>query len=190
MKNIVLKYGTISGLISACLMFTSMLIEKKSGYSNNGEFLGYLGIALSFIPLYIGMRAYRQTVGGGSMTFLKGLNVGVIIILISGIFYSIAWLMTYYWVIPDFPEKYSAFLVEQIKASVKNLKDTVAIKQQLKDTITVKQQMVQYKDMAKNPFVFGAITLTEPLPMGILLTLICAGILRKKPPTVEISNLN
>lgn len=185
MKSIVIKYGTISGLLSACLMFTSMLIEKKSGYSNNSAFLGYLGIVLSFIPLYLGVRTYRQTEGGGSLTFWKGLNVGILIIVISGLFYAVSWLMTYYWVTPDFPDKYSAFLVEQIKTSTKSLKDSVEIKKQLKDTVMVKQQMIQYKEMAKNPFIFGAITFTEPLPLGLILTLICAAVLRKNIPKVS-----
>jgi len=182
MKSVVIKYGTISGVISACLMLLTMLIQKKSGFSNNGEFLGYLGIALSFIPLYVGVREYRQTEGGGYMTFWKALNVGIIIIVISGVFYAISWVMIYNWVTPDFPDKYSAFLIQQIKESTKSLKDTVAIHKQLKDTIMVKQQMLQYKDMAKNPFIFGAITFTEPLPLGLVLTLICAAILRKNAP--------
>ena len=61
------------------------------------------------------------------------------------------------------------------------MKDTSAIRH-LKDTVVIKQQMVQYKEMAKNPFTFGAITFTEPLPIGIVLTVVCAAILRKSPP--------
>jgi hypothetical protein len=189
MKSIVIKYGTISGLIAAALMLTSMLIEKKSGYGSNTEFIGYMGIALAFIPLYLGMRQYRQTEGGGAMTFWKGLNVGIIIIVISGLFYAVSWLITYYWITPDFPDKYSAFLVGQIKSSVQNLKDTAAIHKQLRDTIMVKQQMVQYKEMAKNPLIFGAITFTEPLPLGIVLTLVCAAILRKNPAPSQNSGV-
>lgn len=181
MKKIVLKYGTISGLIAAALMFTTVLIEKKYGFGSTPPILGYAGIVLAFIPLYFGVKEYRETLGGGALTFLKGLNVGIIIIVISGLFYAISWLIVYYIVTPDFPEKYSAFLVEQIKGSVKTLKDTAAIHKQLKDTVMVKQQMIQYKDMAKNPFIFGALTFTEPLPLGVVLALVCAGILRKKP---------
>lgn len=178
MKNVVLKYGTISGLIGAALMFTTVLIQKKYGFASNSELLGYLGIALSFIPMFLGVRKFRETEGGGSITFWKALSIGVVIMVVSGIFYALSWLIIYYKVTPDFPEKYAAFAIEQMKTTGKDLKDTVL----------VKQQMAQYREMARNPFVLGALTFTEPLPLGLIMSLICAAILRKKPPTIELGN--
>ena len=40
--------------------------------------------------------------------------------------------------------------------------------------------MEQFKEMYKNPVVNVAMTLVEPLPVGLVITLVCAGILRRK----------
>ncbi len=175
MKNTVLKYGTISGLIAAILMFTSVLIEKRTGLGSSSEVIGYVGMVLSFIPLFLGVRSYRQTEGQGYVTFWKALNVGILIIVISGVFYTVSWLIVYYRVTPDFADKYSAYTIAEIKASGKDLKDT----------LFVKQQMTQYKEMANNPFLLAAYTFPESLPMGIIMTLLCGVFLMKKRPVIS-----
>jgi hypothetical protein len=40
--------------------------------------------------------------------------------------------------------------------------------------------MAQFKEMYKNPLVNIAYTLLEPLPVGILFTLVTAGVLSRK----------
>jgi hypothetical protein len=47
------------------------------------------------------------------------------------------------------------------------------------------QQMKSFKAMYDNPFINGAITFTEPFPIGLIVTLISAAILRKKSRTIE-----
>jgi Protein of unknown function (DUF4199) len=180
MRNIVLKYGTTAGLLSSCLIVITMLIQKKYGFGSTPQYLGYVGIVLVFIPLYLGVRSYRENIMGGEINFMKALNAGIIIIVISSMLYAITWLIIYYQITPDFPEKYSAYLTQQIKASGKDLKDT----------LTVQQQMFQYKEFSRNPFKLGGVTFTEPLPVGLLLALVTAAILRKKPSTPELPDLS
>lgn len=180
MKSTALKYGTLSGLITAAIMLASTLYEKKNGFESTPSIVGFVGIILVFLPLYLGIKKYRDTDGGGYLTFWKGLNIGVSIIVISGIFYAITKLMIFYWITPDYPDQYSVYIVHQIKLSGKDLADTAL----------AKQQMVQLKEMTKNPFIFGAISFTQPLLLELVMTFLCAAILRKKPPTVEITNLN
>ena len=40
--------------------------------------------------------------------------------------------------------------------------------------------MKKFKEMYENPFFNAAITFTEPFPVGLIITLISAAILRKK----------
>ncbi len=180
MKNIVLKYGTISGLITGLIMFASTLYENKYGFDTTPAFVGYLGIVVVFIPLYMGIKSFRQSEGGGYITFMKAMNVGVVTVAVSAVFYAISKLLIFYCLTPDYPEKYSAYIVHVIKSSGLNLQDTVP----------AKQQMVQLKEMTKNPLIFGANEFTFPLPLGIIMTLICAAILRKKPPAIELKELS
>lgn len=180
MRPVVLKYGTIAGVLSSCLMIITMLIQKKYGFGSTPQYLSYIGIVLVFVPLYIGVRSYRENVLGGEINFIKALNTGIIIIVISSILYTVTWLIIYYQITPDFPERYAAYLTQQIKTSGKDLKDT----------LTIQQQMFQYREFARNPLKLGGVTFTEPLPIGLILAVITAAILRKKPSAPELPNLS
>lgn len=179
MRSVVLKYGIILGLVTVAFMLGSILYENRSGFGTTPSILAYVGIVLVFIPIYLGIRKYREIEGKGFITFWKALNTGIIIIVISGVLFAISKVVIYYWLTPDYPEKYSAYMIQQIKLSGK----------ELQDTLLVKQQMVQLKEMAKNPFILGAASFTQPLLLDIVMVLISAVILRKKPPTLELENL-
>ena len=43
--------------------------------------------------------------------------------------------------------------------------------------------MAQFKEWYDNPFFNAAITFLEPLPVGLVVTLVSAGVLRRKPET-------
>ena len=49
------------------------------------------------------------------------------------------------------------------------------------------QSMKDFKEIYKNPFINVAMTFIEPFPVGLLMTLISAGVLRKRPGTLAVS---
>ena len=71
---------------------------------------------------------------------------------------------------PDFADKYASHVIEKARAS--------GASQQVIDTQL--QQIKSFKAMYDNPFINAAITFTEPFPIGLIVTLISAAILRKK----------
>ena len=115
MKNIVLRFGLFSGLASAALMFATVPFVESIGF-DNGIYVGYTAILISLLFVYFGMRSYRDKVLGGRMTFAKGFNAGILITVISCLFYVGAWLIVYYTLIPDFADKYGAYLVQDLQA--------------------------------------------------------------------------
>ena len=78
--------------------------------------VGYTTIVISFLFVYFGMRSYRDNVLGGTMTFGKGFNAGILITLISCVCYVAAWLVIYYSFMPDFGERYGAYLLADLQA--------------------------------------------------------------------------
>ena len=82
----------------------------------------------------------------------------------------VTWEIIYYKVAPDFGDKYAAYAIEKTKRSGAT---DAQIALQTKE-------MMEFKEMYKNPLVNIAFTLLEPLPVGILFTLISAGILSRK----------
>lgn len=179
MRSVVLKYGIISGLCMAVLLFVAIPIAPKVGYDIVGMAL-FIGKIASFIPIYFAIRYYRKTEGKGLLTFFKGFNIGILIVVISCLLYALSWIILYYWVAPDFPDKYFQDFIIQFKLHGATPKDIA----------TAQAQFEESRKILANPFINFARAFTdEQLEYGIILTLIFAVILRKKPPTLELENL-
>ncbi|HTR24774.1 MAG TPA: DUF4199 domain-containing protein [Terriglobales bacterium] len=169
MKKTIVTFGLISGVISSVLMVGTMVYSDKIGF-DRGYVLGYTTIVLSFLLVYFGIRSYRDNVGGGMISFGKGFAVGISITLISCVFYVLTWQVLYFKFMPDFMDKWSAHAVEKLRAS--GATDA---------TILAKvEQMKKYKEMYDNPLTNAAMTFIEPFPVGLLITLLSAAVLRKK----------
>ena len=169
MKKTVLTFGLISGFVAATLMIANMLFIDSIGF-DRGLYVGYTVIVICFLFVYFGIRSYRDNVLGGRISFAKGFQAGILITLISCLCYVGAWLVTYNQFFPDFPEKYAAYMVEDKRASG-------ASQAEIESTIKQGEDM---KQMLANPLINAAVTFTEPFPVGLLITLISAAVLRKK----------
>ena len=169
MTNTVVKFGVYSGLVSAALMLVTVPFMEQIGF-DNGVYVGYTGMLIAFLFIYFGVRSYRDTVLGGSITFATGFNIGILITLISTVFYVVTWLFVYYFIMPDFGDKYGAYLVESVRARGAGQAEIDAMI----------RQGQQAKAMLANPFINAAVTFTEPFPVGLLVTLVSAVALRKK----------
>ena len=170
MKKTILTFGLISGAVSSLMMMGTMLIADRIGL-DRGAVVGYTAIVLSFLLVYFGIRSYRDNVGNGQITFTKAFAVGISITLISCVFYVVTWEVLYYNYLPGFWDNYGAHAVEKLKASGAG---DAAILAQL-------QQVKKYKELYDNPLLNAAMTFIEPFPVGLVITLISAAVLRKKP---------
>lgn len=171
MKKTVLTFGLISGAISAAMMLATVPFIYRIGF-DKGVIVGYTAIVLSLMLVFFGIRSYRENVGGGRITFGRAVAVGILITLISCVCYVIAWEIVYFNFLPDFADKYTAYMVEKDRASG-------ASPQQIEATV---QKMKSMKALLDNPLINAAIAFIEPFPVGLIMTLISAAILRKKKP--------
>lgn len=169
MKKTVLTFGLISGGVAALLTFSTMPFVYRFGF-DKGLIVGYTNIVVSLLLVPFGIRSYRENIGGGNITFGRAFAVGILITLISCICYVLAWEIVYYNFLPDFAEKYTAYMVEKAKAS--------GATQQVIDATL--QEMKGMKAILDNPLSFAAVGFTEPFPVGLIITTISAAILRKK----------
>src|SRR3977135_128299 len=101
MKKIVLTFGLISGAVAAVLMFTTMLFADRIGF-DRGLIVGYTTIVVSLLLVPFGIRSYRENVGGGQITFGRAFAVGILITLISCVFYVVTWEIVYFNFLPGF----------------------------------------------------------------------------------------
>jgi hypothetical protein len=170
MKKIVLTFGLISGAIMSGLMTVIMVFAHQTDPSR-GMIIGYTIMVLSFLLVFFGIRSYRENVGHGYIGFGRALGVGLLIMLISCVCYVATWEVVYHKFMPDFGEKYLAQSVERVRASGKS-------PQEIESEIASMRSMMQLYN--SNIFFNMAITFLEPLPVGVLMSLISAFILRKR----------
>jgi len=168
MKKIVLTFGLISGAILSALMLTSMSFIGTISFGT-AEVLGYTTILLVSLLTFFGVRRYREN-AGGHLTFGTGFLVGLLITLVSCSIYVATWELVYFKLAPGLGDKYAAMMVEEVKASGAS---QAKIDQTIRDT-------EKFKAYYADPLFNVAITFAEPFPIGLVVSLISAAVLRKK----------
>jgi len=169
MKKTVLTFGLIAGAVMAAMMFATLPIQDQIGF-DRGAFIGYTSMVLAFLMVFFGVKSYRDNVAGGHITFGRAFQVGLLITLVATTCYVIAWQVLYYGFMPDFLEKYTAYALEQARQSGAN--DAELARQA--------KEMADFGEMYKNPLVNIAFTVIEPLPVGLVFTLVTAGVFGRR----------
>jgi len=177
MKKNVIIYGLIAGIVVSISMLVSINyishVEGKVDY-NTSLLIGYASMLIAFSLVYVGIRNYRDKYNGGVISFGKAFKIGSMIVLIASTIYVVAWLIDYFFFIPDFMEKFSAQELDKLKASGAS---QIEIDKQTKE-------MADFARMYKNPLFNAMMTYAEILPVGLIVTLISSLILKRK--TVKI----
>ena len=172
MKKAVLVFGLISGLIMSVLMGGSLLVADKIG-SGHSLVLGYTIMVASFLLIYFGIRSYRDNTLAGQISFGRAFACGILIAFISSVCYVVMWEVIYFNFMPHFMDSYFAAQIHKVQSSGL---DAAAIAARVAE-LQRSQQLYQ------NPLVNMAYTFIEPFPVGLIIALISAAILRRKAPT-------
>jgi hypothetical protein len=175
MKRNIWIFGSIAGLIVAAFMVVSSALCYHSGTFEGSMLLGYAGMLLAFSFVFVGIKNYRDQYNNGTVTFAQGLKIGGLITLIAATVYVVVWLFDFYLFIPDFMEKYIAHTITQAKADG-------ATQAELNEQIA---DMAWYREKYKNPVWVMLLTYCEILPVGIVVILISALILKRNTPKAE-----
>lgn len=171
MKKIVLVFGLIAGLIVTLWMTISIAVCYNSSSFEGNMWMGYGSMIVAFSFVFVGIKNFRDKYNGGFITFGKAFKIGLYIALIASTMYVLAWLIEYYLFIPDFMDKYTAHVITQAKnhgASIAELNEQ-------------KAKMATYTEMYKNPIMVIVLTYLEILPVGVIIALIAALILKRRP---------
>jgi hypothetical protein len=180
LKKIVLTFGLISGAIVAALMAITvpLCMNGHVGFDKS-EIIGYSSMVLAFLMVFFGIRSYRDNVGGGRITFGKAFQVGILITLISCVVYVVTWEIVYFNFIPGFVDSYAAHTLQKMR---EHGDSAAAIAEKVKE-------MAQFKKLYANPFYNVGMTFMEIFPVGLIMTLVSAGILRRRvaPPMTPVT---
>ncbi len=169
MKKTVWTFGLISGAIFAVMMAATVPFADRIGF-DKGYILGYTTIVAGALMIFFGIRSYRENASGGRLTFGRGFAVGILISLVSSVCYTAAGEVIYSKFMPDFPDKYAAYMIEKVKASGASQAEIDKKTKEAKD----------FRRMYDNPAWRLPMTFAEVFPVELVVTLLSAAILRKK----------
>jgi len=124
----------------------------------------------SFLLIYFGIRSYRDNTLGGRISFGRAFVCGILITLITTVFYVVSWEFIYFNFMPHFMDGYFTAQIHKVQSA--GLDPATAAARVA--AIQHSQQLYQ------NPFVNAAYTFIEPLPVGLIIALISAAVLRRK----------
>jgi amino acid transporter len=173
MKKNILVYGSVAGIVVSVLMLitvnTISHCEGNVSYDTS-MLIGYASMLIAFSLVFVGIRNYRDKYNEGMISFGKAFKIGILIVLIASTIYVVAWLIDYFFFIPDFLERYSAQMLDKLKATGAS---QIAIDKQTRE-------MASLAIMYKNPFFNAIMTYVEILPVGLVVTVISSLILKRK----------
>lgn len=171
MRKIVLTYGLLAGLIMGGMLALTLPFHERIGF-DRGAIVGYTTMVAAFLLVFFGTRAYRDEVAGGRLSFGRAFGVGMLIVLVASACYTVAWQIIYHGFIPDFMTDYQAYALEQLRAEGATPAELEA----------QRQKMAEFAALYANPLVNVALTMLEPLPVGLVAALVSAGLLRRREP--------
>lgn len=167
MKKTVLSFGLIAGTIVCAMMVYSTSQCYLSETWEPSEVLGYAGMLAAFSFIFVGVRSYRDNYNGGVITFGKAFRTGLYITLVASAMYVVVWVVDYYVFMPDFMDRYAEYVLEKAR-------------REGRDPAELADEIAMYKTIAGNPLLVVLTTFAEVFPVGLLISLASAAILKRR----------
>jgi len=171
MLSLILRYGIVGGVIVAAPMLWRMFTADPNnpGDPLGGMLIGYLTMLVALTTVFLGMKHYRDKVKGGVIRFLPAFGVGLAISAVACVIYVIAWEICMAFSPLDFIGMYSNAMIDAVKNK------GGSPEQIAKATAEAHEFAVMYA----KPYVRIPMTFVEMFPVGLLVSLISAAVLRK-----------
>lgn len=164
MNKIILKYGIFGGIAASIVMSGITVYMKSNPEETVNMFIGMFTMILAYTFIVLGIIKLRNE-NNGIVPFGKAFLCGLGIVFISSTIYVFTWLIIYYNFFPDFMEHYCDLALKETPPE---------------ELVAKKAEMEEYKEMYKSPIGVILLTYMEMFPVGIVIALISALILKKK----------
>jgi hypothetical protein len=166
MPKLIFIYGGLGGLIVGLplIAITMLMAGNPPDY---GVALGYTIMLIALSMVFAATKRYRDQESGGVIRFWAAFGLGLAVSLIASAIYVLAWEITLQLLNHDFAAAYADGLIAQQKAS--------GVSGEALDKFI--GEMEAFKVQYANPLYRLPMTFTEIFPVGILVSLISAGLL-------------
>ena len=167
MGRIIAVYGAIAGVIVVIGMFISITFVADHGAM--GMVAGYLSMLAALLFVFVGVKRYRDVDLGGVIGFRKAFGVGLGIGLVASLFYILGWEVYMWRTGGTFMADYIAQSVEDMRAAGKSAAEIAQFS----------SEMDAMAQQYRNPLFRMALTLTEILPVALIVSIVSAALLRR-----------
>jgi Protein of unknown function (DUF4199) len=168
MIRLIALYGIVGGLIVAVPMVVFMMILTPATAPKNGAVYGYLTMIVALTTVFLGIKHYRDKMLGGAIKFGPALLVGLGISAVASFVYVIGWEISIAVTGFDYGASYSRMMLAAARAKG-------ASPAELQKVAAAAASFARM--YAHAPYRM-AVTFVEMFPVGVLISLISAGLLR------------
>ncbi len=165
MLRIAFVFGSLAGLVVIGGIMATLFLLGERGSS---EWLGYLIMFVALSMIFFGVKRYRDRDLGGVIKFVPALLLGLSIAAVAGIAYVVVW------------EAYLAAthytFIDTYTAAILAAKKTQGLSGAALQAEVVKMQ--DLKAQYANPLFRLPMTFLEIFPVGVVIALISAALLR------------
>lgn len=167
MLSKILIYGTIAGLIVGAVAFGTAFVWDGAS-SAGGMAFGYATMLLALSAVFIAIKRHRDEEGGGVIRFWPAFGLGLGVSAVAALFYVIGWEAAMAVTDKDFIGVYTAQMIEQKRAAGASASDIAEYS----------VEMQAFARQYRNPLYRMPITFSEIFPVGVLVSLVSAALLR------------
>jgi len=167
MLRYILIFGGIGGVIVGGSMLIGFALLATQG-SAGSQLIGYLTMLVGLSMVFVAIKRYRDEEKGGVIKFWPAVWLGVQVSLFAGLIYVAAWEIFYTFNGADWMENY-------LSAQIAQRESAGASPAEIDAFVTESRG---FAELYSNWWFRMPITLSEILPVGLLVSLISAGVLR------------
>jgi hypothetical protein len=165
----ILQFGLIAGLVIGVFNFCLFTFGPEEHDFENGMLIGYATMLVALSAVFVGIKRHRDVDLGGVIRFWPAFGMGVAMSVIAGVLYVAAWEASQAITGGDFIGAYSEFVIQQARANGESEAAIAKMAAEMKDFA------VQYA----NPWFRLPMVFSEIFPVGLLVSLVSAGLLRR-----------
>lgn len=166
MGRIIWVYGSIAGIILASSFAIGYVLG--AGMDDHNIVTGYLVMLVAMSLVFVGIKRYRDTVHGGVISFLPAFGVGMGIAGVASLFYVLGWEAYMYATDYGFMNAYIDSMIAAKQAAGAPPAEIAKFT----------GEMNAFKADYAKPLYRMMVTLSEIAPVGLIVALVSAGLLR------------
>ena len=157
----ILLYGFVAGLVVGAALF-GMAVTQAVAHGPVGMAIGYLTMLIALSAIFVAVKRHRDIDLGGVIRFWPAFGLGLGITVVAGFIYVLAWEAAL--AVNGGPDAFVQLMIDQQRAEGASAADLSAIE--------------AFRPMYANPLLRLPITFSEIFPVGLLISVVAAVLLR------------